>query len=55
MAVLRVEIDSIHHANKLFWEQKKAHGPKAKVEYYDRQDRLEEIRSALVELTDVGE
>lgn len=55
MAVLRIEIDCIHHANKLFWEQKKDHGRNAKVEYYDRQNRLEEIRSELVELTDAGE
>jgi hypothetical protein len=55
MAVLSVEMHSIHHANRRFWEQKKAHGRKAKVEYYRRQDRLEEIRSELAEVSDVGE
>ena len=46
---------SIHHANKLFWEQKRARDRKAKVEYYRRQDRLEEIRGELAELSDVAE
>lgn len=55
MAVLSVEIHSIHHANRLFWEQKNSGGRKAKVEYYCRQDRLEAIRSELAELSDVGE
>jgi hypothetical protein len=55
MAVLSEEIDSIHYANRLFWEKKKAHGRRAKVGYYLRQDRLEEIRSELAELSDVGE
>ena len=55
MAVLSVEIHSIHHANRLFWEQKRTDGRKAKVEYYDRQDRLEEIRSELAEVSDAGE
>jgi hypothetical protein len=55
MTVLSQEIDSIHHANRLFWEQGTAHGRKAKVEYYYRQDRLEEIRSEMAELSHVGE
>jgi len=55
MTVLSQEIDSIHHANRLFWEQGTAHGGKAKVEYYYRQDRLEEIRSEMAELSHVGE
>jgi hypothetical protein len=40
---------------ELFWEQGTAHGRNAKVEYYCRQDRLEEIRSELAELSDIGE
>ena len=40
MAVLSEEMDSIHYANRLFWEQK-AHSREASVEYYRRQDRLE--------------
>lgn len=55
MTVLSQEIDSIHHANRLFWEQATAYGRKAKVDYYYRQDRLEEIRSEMAELSDVGE
>jgi len=55
MTVLSQELDSIHHANRLFWEQGTAHGRNAKVEYYCRQDRLEEIRSELAELSDIGE
>ncbi len=55
MTDLSAEIDSIHHANRLFWEQGTARGRKAKVEYYYRQDRLEEIRSEMAELSNVGE
>ena len=55
MTVLSQEIDSIDHANRLFWEQGTAHGRKAKVAYYYRQDRLEEIRSEMAELSHVGE
>jgi len=55
MTVLSQEIDSIHHANRLFWEQGTAHGRNAKVEYYCRQDRLVEIRSEMAELSDLGE
>jgi len=54
MTVLNREIDSIHHANRLFWEQKRVYGREAKVEYYCRQDRLEEIRSEMAELSDGG-
>ncbi len=53
VAALSVEIHSIHHANRLFWEHKKADGRKAKVDYYRRQDRLEAIRSEFAELSDV--
>ena len=53
MTVLNQEINSIHQANRLFWEQKKVHGRKAKGEYYCRQDRLEEIRSEMAVLSDV--
>jgi hypothetical protein len=54
MAVLSEEMDSIHYANRLFWEQK-AHSREASVEYYRRQDRLEEIRSELTGLIGAGE
>ncbi|MGB7148351.1 MAG: hypothetical protein WBD45_04315 [Terriglobales bacterium] len=50
MAALREEIDLIHYANELYWRQAKP-SDAAKVEYYRRQDRLDEIRSQLEELS----
>ncbi|MGA7645292.1 MAG: hypothetical protein WBW01_02180 [Terriglobales bacterium] len=52
MAVLTEEMHSIHYANMLFWEQKKANSREASAEYYHRQSRLEEIRSELTGLID---
>jgi len=49
IAALQEEIESIHFANKLYWEQAKR-SDAANAEYYRRQDRLEEIRSELAEL-----
>jgi hypothetical protein len=49
IAVLQEEIDLIHHANELYWQQANA-SDTAKAAYYRRQDRLEEIRSELAEL-----
>jgi hypothetical protein len=46
VAALHEEIHSIHFANRLFWREK-AHSHGAGVEYYRRQDRLEEIRCEL--------
>jgi hypothetical protein len=51
LGVLSKEIHSIHFANMLFWRRKSAHSRKAGVEYYRRQDRLEEIRCELSMLT----
>ena len=46
VAALHEKIHSIHYANRLFWREK-AHSHDAGVEYYRRQDRLEEIRCEL--------
>lgn len=44
IAVLQEEMDFIHYANELYWRQKN-HSDAARTEYYNRQDRLEEIRN----------
>lgn len=49
-AALNKEIHSIHFANGLFWGQTSAHSRESGVEYYRRQDRLEEIRRELAAL-----
>ena len=53
IAILIEEMDSIHSANKLYWERK-APSRGARARYQRRQDRLEEVRSELAELTGVG-
>ena len=50
IAVLEEEVDSIHFANKVYWEQKRA-GREATAEYERRQDRLNQVRTELFELT----
>ena len=45
-AVLNEEINSIHLANRVFWRVQ-VHSHEAGVEYYRRQDRLEDIRREL--------
>jgi hypothetical protein len=47
--IVNEEIHAIHFANELYWGQKKC-SPAAKVAYYRRQDRLEELRSELASL-----
>jgi hypothetical protein len=49
IAVLREEIELIHHANQRYWRQANP-SDAAKANYYRRQDRLDEIRSELAEL-----
>jgi hypothetical protein len=49
IAALQEEIEFIHYANGLYWRQAKP-SDTAKADHYRRQDRLEEIRSELVEL-----
>jgi hypothetical protein len=49
IAALQEEISFIHYANELYWQQTD-HTNAAKVEYFRRQDRLEEIRSELAKL-----
>jgi hypothetical protein len=51
IAVLRKEIDAIHHANPLYWKQNTAVTDAAQKAYQRRQDRLEEIRQALFIIT----
>lgn len=49
IAVLHEEIDCLHHANSLYWQQT-LRSDAAKAEFYRRQERLEEVRSELVTL-----
>ena len=39
------EIDSIHHANVLYWRQGPEHSREDTAEYERRKERLEEIRA----------
>jgi hypothetical protein len=48
IAALHEEMDAIHFANRLYWDQK-SHGRDADAEYQKRQSRLEEIRKELSE------
>ena len=50
--VLNEEIHLIHYANRLFWEETDVHNREARIGYYRRQDRLEEIRSELAALSE---
>jgi hypothetical protein len=48
---LRQEVDSIHHANSLYWEQTLyCDSGESKADFYRRQGRLEEILSELSRL-----
>ncbi len=49
LVALRKEIDAIHLANRLYWDQKK-HSQAASAEYEQRQERLEQIRREMEEL-----
>lgn len=49
IAVLQQEIDLIHFANRLYWQQANPSN-EARAEYYRKQDRLENIRSELAKL-----
>jgi hypothetical protein len=48
IAALHEEMDAIHFANRLYWDQK-SHGRDADSEHQKRQSRLEEIRKELSE------
>jgi hypothetical protein len=50
IALLCEEIDAIHFANVTYWQQT-VHTVDAEAEYQSSQDRLEEIRRELAELT----
>jgi len=46
IAALHKEMDSIHDANNLCWQQM-VQNDAAKADFYPRQDRLEEVRTEL--------
>jgi hypothetical protein len=48
IATLHQEMDVIHFANRLYWDQK-SHSRDADTEHQRRQSRLEEIRKELLE------
>jgi hypothetical protein len=48
IAALHQEMDVIHFANRLYWDQK-SHSRDADTEHQRRQSRLEEIRKELSE------
>jgi hypothetical protein len=48
---LRQEVDSIHHANNLYWTQTlNCNSRESKAEFFRRKGRLEEIMSELSRL-----
>jgi uncharacterized protein (DUF1499 family) len=49
LVALREEVDAIHHANRLYWAQKKP-SRTAMAEYEWRQKRLEQIRREMQKL-----
>ena len=50
IADLTAEIDTIHFANSLYWRRGEAVNPEDRIEYYRRQERLDEIRAELAQL-----
>jgi hypothetical protein len=50
IAALNSEIDAIYSANSFYWKQGEAATHKARAEYRQRLDRLEEIRKELAQL-----
>jgi len=46
IAALHKEMDSIHYANNLYWQQM-VQNDAAKADFYRRQDRLQEVRADL--------
>jgi hypothetical protein len=50
IASLRKEVDEIHRANRLYWEQGESQTLAAKAEYDSRNERLEQIRAELARL-----
>ncbi len=53
--LLRTEVDLIHHANILFWRNTGARTRAASIDYYLRQERLEEIRRDFIAATQAAE
>jgi|HubBroStandDraft_2_1064218.scaffolds.fasta_scaffold3394226_2 hypothetical protein len=50
IALLRNEMDEIHRANRLYWQQGESQTLAAKAEYESRNQRLEQIRAELDQL-----
>lgn len=50
IAALHEEMHAIHVANSLHWKQGEAVTVEARAEYHRRLNRLEEIRSELIQL-----
>ena len=50
IAALEKEMESIHVADTLYWQQDPNQTREARVEYQRRQDRLKEIRRELADL-----
>jgi hypothetical protein len=50
IAALTEEIEEIHHANCVYWNQRPNHTKAATAQYEFRQERLEEIRGELAVL-----
>jgi hypothetical protein len=50
IVILNEEIDAIHHANHLYWQQGPNHTKADNTEYHVRLDRLEKIRAKHAEL-----
>ena len=47
---LNEEMDALHFADRLYWDQGHFHTPAASAKYQFRQDRLEVIRTELAKL-----
>jgi hypothetical protein len=54
IAALYEEIDAIHSANSLFWQQGERATAAARAQYQFRLDRLEEIRTGITRLRTAG-
>ena len=50
IAYLNEEMDAIHYANSLYWNQGKSQTIAARAEYHFRLNRLEKIRTELDQL-----
>jgi hypothetical protein len=49
LAALQEQMDAIHYANKLYWDQL-GHSREADMAYYEREERLGQLRKEIDEL-----